>query len=609
MDLRQFTTTPNNFDHERRTSISSMSSAQSGYASSAYGGNQTPNNSRFGQSRYFGQPPQQHPMHQQQLAQQFPQQQNPGQNSNWLQQGVLNVTPWIEQQQQVSQSTTSIENQNFVNSYGNNLNGQIPSQFLGHQQQPLQMTQSLQASFDSQSSRPSPTSSHVMTTDDKIANTTANLANSNGDFVDHDSPKNDNNDSNDNDENDDDDELIPTAIVIKNIPFAIKKEQLLEVMTKLKLPLPYAFNYHFDNGVFRGLAFANFTSTDETTTVVNQLNGREIGGRKLRVEYKKMLPLAERERIEREKREKRGQLEEQHRSTSSASLASMISISSAPAGNSKTVLTEPQQPLQQPQQPLQPQHTASERFYAPVPFVNNLPITPSQVDLNDPETLEFYSQLLFFKDDREKQYNEIAYPPSLSSTHRRIVSVLAQFLGLIETSENSLVVIKRRPVIHDPSPLLRSQSHSAIPLLNQQQAQQTQRFRTLPQQAPSRIPPNFNIGMTQSNNALSTAALLRNNPTPTRGVMSNMYNNGSQGFYQNQPQQPQSASGNLGAAQPPAPGMDPMSRFNLQSNQWDDNYGSGSGNESEMNDGLNALNLGLDSGSNIWGPRSMQPTA
>lgn len=110
-----------------------------------------------------------------------------------------------------------------------------------------------------------------------------------------------------------DDDLIPTAIVIKNIPFAIKKEQLLDVMTQLRLPLPYAFNYHFDNGVFRGLAFANFTTADETAAVIGSLNGREIGGRKLRVEYKKMLPLAERERIERDKRERRGQLEEQHR--------------------------------------------------------------------------------------------------------------------------------------------------------------------------------------------------------------------------------------------------------------------------------------------------------
>lgn len=110
-----------------------------------------------------------------------------------------------------------------------------------------------------------------------------------------------------------DEELIPTAIVIKNIPFAVKKEQLVEVMTQLNLPLPYAFNYHFDNGVFRGLAFANFTSSEETAAVIEHLNHFELQGRKLRVEYKKMLPLAERERIEREKRERRGQLEEQHR--------------------------------------------------------------------------------------------------------------------------------------------------------------------------------------------------------------------------------------------------------------------------------------------------------
>lgn len=84
-------------------------------------------------------------------------------------------------------------------------------------------------------------------------------------------------------------------------------------MVDMNLPLPYAFNYHFDNGVFRGLAFANFTSPSETDQVINALNHMELSGRKLRVEYKKMLPLAERERIEREKRERRGQLEEQHR--------------------------------------------------------------------------------------------------------------------------------------------------------------------------------------------------------------------------------------------------------------------------------------------------------
>ena len=127
---------------------------------------------------------------------------------------------------------------------------------------------------------------------------------------------------------DPDEELIPTAIVIKNIPFAVKKEQLVELMTQMSLPLPYAFNYHFDNGVFRGLAFANFTSADETAQVIEHLNHYELQGRKLRVEYKKMLPLQERERIEREKRERRGQLEEQHRPIGGPQLQTQHSISS-----------------------------------------------------------------------------------------------------------------------------------------------------------------------------------------------------------------------------------------------------------------------------------------
>lgn len=127
---------------------------------------------------------------------------------------------------------------------------------------------------------------------------------------------------------DGEDELIPTAIVIKNIPFAVKKEQLVQLMTEMALPLPYAFNYHFDNGIFRGLAFANFTSAEETAVVIDALNHFELQGRKLRVEYKKMLPLQERERIEREKRERRGQLEEQHRPMAASQLQNQNSMSS-----------------------------------------------------------------------------------------------------------------------------------------------------------------------------------------------------------------------------------------------------------------------------------------
>lgn len=249
----------------------------------------------------------------------------------------------------------------------------------------------------------------------------------------------------------DDDGLIPTAIVIKNIPFAIKKELLLEYMTKLGLPIPYAFNYHFDNGVFRGLAFANFTSTDETTQVVEQLNGREVGGRKLRVEYKKMLPVAERERIEREKREKRGQLEEQHRSNSNALLALMMlsALNANPAANKAGTVGAP----------LAAAATGSfgqDRLFAQMPPVNTLPVPPAMVDFNAPEMLYVYTQLLLFREDRDMRYSEVAYPLLLGATTLKLISQILVFLGLLELSDNGYVVFRRRANLNsDQQPLLR----------------------------------------------------------------------------------------------------------------------------------------------------------
>ncbi|KAL6940373.1 hypothetical protein ACO0QE_004272 [Hanseniaspora vineae] len=372
------------------------------------------------------------------------------------------------------------------------------------------------------------------------------------------------------------DDVIPTAIVIKNIPFAIKKEQLLDYISNMNLPLPYAFNYHFDNGVFRGLAFANFTTVSETTQVVETLNGKELGGRKLRVEYKKLLPQHERERIEREKREKRGQLEEQHRNISNLSLSSMTSATPTPQMNlalnsagstnnsngpnnasqatmnfitgqlnatninsvsninsSSSNNMNNNNPNFQNLQPLTAQNTSNsitsstmanptsstalfggstsalhpyglnssainsynsmaqnssvsnagvvnktggnngqnknssnsvygsyhgssvhnsnsnkksqmiQRFYAPVPSSSNLPLPPQQIDFNDPDVLEIYSQLLLFK-DRNSQYMELCYQQSgLSATHKRYINVLCMFLGLYEVYDPSFLIIRR----------------------------------------------------------------------------------------------------------------------------------------------------------------------
>ncbi|KAI5969567.1 PIN4 [Candida margitis] len=350
-----------------------------------------------------------------------------------------------------------------------------------------------------------------------------------------DKPINDETKPNDNEphethDNIDDDELIPTAIVIKNIPFAIKKEQLLEVMTKLNLPLPYAFNYHFDNGVFRGLAFANFTSTDETSLVVNQLNGREIGGRKLRVEYKKMLPAQERERIEREKREKRGQLEEQHRSTSNASLASLLSQASTTAATKNLSVAGTS--------------TSQERIFLNLPFGCSS-FSPPELNFNDPEILELYTQLVLYRDDASKTVFELAISPlNLNIAQRKIISYVCNYLNLLELFDNGMIIIRRKPghisiapgqtrqqplhsasmmnlnQLANPPELLRSHSQSAIPMprLRQQASTPTQQQpQIVYQQRPytqhgyyqqSQQPPQLAQSLSAGSSA---AALLRTN--------------------------------------------------------------------------------------------------
>ncbi|KAF2868511.1 hypothetical protein BDV95DRAFT_609987 [Massariosphaeria phaeospora] len=216
-----------------------------------------------------------------------------------------------------------------------------------------------------------------------------------------------------------DEELIPTAIVIKNIPFAVKKEQLVQLMTDMRLPLPYAFNYHFDNGVFRGLAFANFTTAEETAAVIDTMNHFELHGRKLRVEYKKMLPLAERERIEREKRERRGQLEEQHRPMG-GSLQAQPSFTSLPATSPSPVSA-----MRPPQ------------IGAYLPPISGQPSAQlvADVDLNDPQVLQFYSQLLLFKETPERE--SMTFPPTLSPIQRRIIHTLAHQLGVAHVSKGT----------------------------------------------------------------------------------------------------------------------------------------------------------------------------
>ncbi|KAF7548670.1 hypothetical protein G7Z17_g6904 [Cylindrodendrum hubeiense] len=213
----------------------------------------------------------------------------------------------------------------------------------------------------------------------------------------------------------DSDQLIPTAIVIKNIPFAVRKETLASIMLEMHLPQPYAFNYHFDNGVFRGLAFANFQSAEDTRMVIEAMNGMDVHGRKLRVEYKKMLPEAERERIEREKRERRGQLEEQHRAPMLHQQSSIQSLGA----------------LSQSQQRGGTAHLGM-----------HLPAFA---------TLEFYTELVMFRRDDSREI--LVFPPGIAPEHRRSIHILAHHMGLEhqsigEADSRQLTVLKRQ----QPSP-------------------------------------------------------------------------------------------------------------------------------------------------------------
>ncbi|KAK9458558.1 uncharacterized protein V1516DRAFT_617083, partial [Lipomyces oligophaga] len=194
------------------------------------------------------------------------------------------------------------------------------------------------------------------------------------------------------------DDYIPNAIVIKNIPFAAQVDDMNMLFKELGLELPYAFNYHFDNGVFRGLAFANFRNTTDTAKAIAVLNGYEYGGRKLRAEYKKMLPKEERDRAEHQKRLRRGQLEEQHR---------------------------------------QQREREQAQFAAPIS-------APLNVNMNDPNVRKMYDQVLFFT-ERKDPLEELTFDKLPQSLRRAVHSIAYYFQnGHITSADGERVIIYKR---------------------------------------------------------------------------------------------------------------------------------------------------------------------
>lgn len=233
----------------------------------------------------------------------------------------------------------------------------------------------------------------------------------------------------------------------------------------LSIPTPYAFNYHLDqSGQFRGLAFANFRQSVDADAVVAALNGFDVQGRKLRVEYKKVLQAGEKERIEREKairRMRSMQLEKEQAAMQQQGYDDFGSVIASPftpsrsySGSSPFTPHQQYSPPQVPPMPSLP--TPGPYALSPSPLPPSTPATavksPStELDLNDPSTLEIYSRILLFKDDPMR--DELAFSRTLSPKQRRVVHLVAQKLGVYHYSvgegEERYAVVTRI----DPAPV------------------------------------------------------------------------------------------------------------------------------------------------------------
>lgn len=172
------------------------------------------------------------------------------------------------------------------------------------------------------------------------------------------------------------------------------------------------------------------------------LNGFDVQGRKLRVEYKKVLQAGEKERIEREKairRMRSMQLEKEQQSVVTQK-NTYEDYGTPVAYNQRSFSSgSPFQPSSQ-YSPPPVTSMPTPSFSMPMPVPAPAPPAPQsnadkgfgELDLNDPSTLEIYSRILLFKDDSMR--DELAFSRTLTAKQRRIVHLIAQKLGVYHYS-------------------------------------------------------------------------------------------------------------------------------------------------------------------------------
>ncbi|KAJ1727775.1 Peptidyl-prolyl cis-trans isomerase pin4, partial [Coemansia biformis] len=232
------------------------------------------------------------------------------------------------------------------------------------------------------------------------------------------------------------DDAIPNAIVVKNINFAVKREELLQTIAERGLPVPYAFNYHFEGSMFRGLAFGNFRTPEEAARVIVGLNGFMMLGRPLKVEYKKALP---------------GTAPPPHPNTIAMMTASSNSLLPLADGFSDDGYAPAHQRYDQRyDQPIP--RPRGIRNGDPVERPRSMMVLPSAmsapesgnalgkaldasgvgagdlIDLDDPDTRMLYDLVSGFR--HNKSMGELEFPSGLNTRQRQIVMLVAERFGL-----------------------------------------------------------------------------------------------------------------------------------------------------------------------------------
>ncbi|OLY84083.1 RNA-binding protein PIN4 [Smittium mucronatum] len=237
-------------------------------------------------------------------------------------------------------------------------------------------------------------------------------------------------------------DIIPNAIVIKNINFIIPRNVLLSTISQLNLPIPYAFNYHYEGGLFRGLAFANFHSNDDAAKVISGLNGLILAGRELKAEYKKVQEKpTNRQNIVPNVTQKNLNIPIDASSKVGDTFRSNHSLSSRLKNNdylNRRATVSENRPFSM----ISPSSGGSLLSHLPqfqTPRVIESHPLPendlgSLIDLSNKDTRLLYDLISQFR--RDKNVAELDFPSAINNTQRQTVMLIAEHFGLNHETKN-----------------------------------------------------------------------------------------------------------------------------------------------------------------------------